>query len=133
MRTLFLTALALGFAAFAPALDEKNELAREVVLKDVKLAIKDGKPGVPTKIASKDDLAKLVEGKDAQDALAKEIDFDKEYALVFTWSGSGGDRLVANVEKDTVMFSIKRGMTKDLRMHARVYALGKDTKWGMAK
>ena len=133
MRSFFLAVLALGFAAIAPAVDDKKELAREVVLKDVKLVLKEAKPGQPVKIASKEDLAKALEDKDAQGALAKEIDFDKEFALVFTWSGSGGDRLVANVEKDTVMFSIRRGRTKDLRGHARVYALAEGTKWEMAK
>jgi len=125
--------LALGFAAFAPAADEKNELAREVVLKDAKLAVKNAKPGQPMKIASKEDLAKMIEAEDAQAALAKEIDFDKEYALIFTWSGSGGDRLVANAEKDTVAFSIIPGRTKDLRGHTRVYAVVKDAKWSMSK
>jgi hypothetical protein len=133
MRPFFSALLALGFAAFAAAADEKKELAREVVLKDVRLALKDVKPGLPVSILSKEDLAKVVEDKDTQGALAKEIDFDKEFALIFAWSGSGGDRLVANLEKETVVFSIVRGRTKDLRGHARVYALAKGTKWEMAK
>lgn len=134
MRPLFLALLALGFAAFASARDDKKELAREVVLKDAKLALKaGGESGEPVQVGSKDELAKVLEDKDAQDAIAKMIDFDTEYVLIFAWSGSGEDRLVAKVEKDTVAFSIIGGRTKDRRAHMRVYALAKEAKWSLAK
>ena len=32
-----------------------------------------------------------------------------------------------------MVFSIKRGMTKDLRGHARIYALAKGTEWKFAE
>ena len=133
MRTLFSALLAFGFAAFACAEDDKK-LVREVELKGAKLESKKGaKPGEPVKITSKDELAKAVEDKDTADAIAKAVDFGKEYALIFTWSGSGGDKLGAATEKDAVVFTMTRGRTKDLRMHAHVFAVAKDAEWSMAK
>ena len=134
MRTLLTAALAFGFAAFAFAKDEKKEIVREIELKDAKLEAKKGaKPGEPSKVTSKDELAKAVEDKDTMDAIAKAVDFDKEYVLIFAWSGSGGDKLSAAGEKDAAVFTLARGRTKDLRMHAHVFAVAKDAKWSMAK
>ena len=132
MRSLLLAALALGFTAFALA-EDKKEFVREVELKDAKLSVKPAKPGEPVKIASKEELAKAIEDKDSAAAIAKGVDFEKEYVLIFAWAGSGGDKLSATTEKDAVVFTLTRGRTKDLRMHAHVFAVAKDAKWSMAK
>lgn len=70
---------------------------------------------------------------DTQDAIAKVVDFDKEYVLIFTWGGSGADKLTAACEKDVVTFTLKRGLTKDIRQHAPIYALAKEATWVVAK
>jgi len=134
MLTLLLMSVALAFTGFAEANDDQKDLVRELELKAAKLEPKKGaKVGEPTKVTSKDELAKVVEDKDAADAIAKFVDFEKEYVLIFAWAGSGGDKLTAAVEKDAVVFTVKRGLTKDLRQHAHVFAVAKDAKWSMAK
>ena len=134
MRTLLLTVVALVFTGFATGNDDKKELVRELELKAAKLEPKKGaKVGEPTKVTSKAELAKAIDDKDAADAIAKLVDFDKQYALIFAWAGSGGDKLTAAVEKDAVVFSVKRGLTKDLRQHAHVFAVVKGAGWSMAK
>jgi len=134
MRTLLMSVLALAFTAAIDAKEDKTVLVRELELKDAKLEAKKGaKPGQPVKVTSKEDLAKAVEDKDTADAITKIVDFDKDYVLIFTWAGSGGDKLTATAEKDAVVFTIKRGLTKDLRQHARVFAVAKDAKWSMPK
>lgn len=134
MRTLLVTVVALAFTGFAAANDDKKELVRELELKAAKLEPKKGtKVGEPTKVTSKAELAKAVDDQDAADAIAKLVDFEKEYVLIFVWAGSGGDKLTAAVEKDAVVFAVKRGLTKDLRQHAHVFAVAKGAEWSMAK
>lgn len=134
MRTLMLVVVALAFTGFVAAKDDKKELVRELELKAAKLEPQKGaKVGEPTKVTSKAELAKAVEDKDAADAIAKLVDFEKEYVLIFAWAGSGGDKLTAAVDKDAVIFSVKRGLTKDLRQHAHVFAVAKNAEWSMAK
>jgi hypothetical protein len=55
------------------------------------------------------------------------VDFKKEYLLLFRWSGSGRDRITPSVEKgkkgDEAVFTYQMGKTRDLRFHARLFAV----------
>jgi len=65
-------------------------------------------------------------GKDALNTLGTTVDFKKQFVLVFAWRGSGGDRLTYNVAEsypEQIFFSLRRGRTRDLRAHTKVYAL----------
>jgi hypothetical protein len=61
------------------------------------------------------------------------VDFNKELLLYFAWSGSGGDKLsfkVADGKKEpVVVFSYSRGLTDDVQMHYRLYAVAKNATW----
>jgi hypothetical protein len=73
---------------------------------------------------SKDELAKLT----------REVDFSKQFVLVFAWRGSGGDRLsytVAESSPEQVAFTLTRGRTRDLRPHLHIYALRTGVKWSV--
>lgn len=134
MRTLLLVALGFAFMGFAICKDEKKEIVRQLELKDPKIEPrKDGGVDKPMKVTTKEELASTVKDVDTQDAIAKVVDFDKEYVLIFTWGGSGADKLTAASEKDVVTFTLKRGLTKDLRQHAPIYALAKEATWVVAK
>lgn len=134
MRTLVLLALGFAFMGFAESKDEKKELVRRLELKDAKIEPrKAGGVDKPMKVTSKEELAIAVKDMDTQDAIAKVVDFDKEYVLIFTWGGSGADKLTAASEKDVVTFTMKRGLTKDLRQHAPVFVLSKEATWVVAK
>ncbi len=134
MRTLVLLALGFAFMGFAESKDEKKELVRQLELKEAKIEPrKAGGVDKPMKVTSKEELAIAVKDVDTQDAIANVVDFDKEYVLIFTWGGSGADKLTAVSEKDVVTFTLKRGLTKDLRQHSPIYALAKEATWVVAK
>ena len=79
----------------------------------------------PIVIKSSQDAARHF-SKDSLKTLETAVDFDKQFVLVFAWRGSGGDKLsysVAESFPEQVRFSLKRGRTRDLRPHTKVYAL----------
>ena len=133
MRTLLTIALGFCFATVAAA-DDKDKLVRELELKSPRIGVKKGaQPADAAKITSKAELEQLVTDEPTRDAIAKIVDFDKDYMLIFAWSGSGGDKLAAADEKGEAVFTVTRGKTKDLRQHLRVFAVAKDAKWSVAK
>ena len=73
-------------------------------------------------------------GKEALAKISKAVDFEKQSVLVFAWKGSGQDRLQYVVKEsfpEQIMFSYKRGRTKDLKSHLKVYVLRSDVKWAV--
>jgi hypothetical protein len=92
--------------------------------------------GEPLKIASEEELKKAASG-DTLAALKKQVDLRKEYLLVFTWAGSGGDRLSVEVEKGkggpVAMFRKTPGLTNDLRRHQKVFALPRKMTYRVSK
>ena len=87
----------------------------------------------PIVVKSKEELAKHF-GKEAVAILVKAVDFKKQFVLVFAWRGSGGDRLnytVAESFPEQITFSRQFGRTRDLRSHAKVFALRSNVKWSV--
>ncbi|VTR97699.1 hypothetical protein [Tuwongella immobilis] len=71
-------------------------------------------------------------GKAAMDTIRKEVDFKSQVLLVFAWQGSGQDKLdyaIAESFPEMIRFSITRGLTRDLRQHAKVFVLRSDVRW----
>ncbi len=67
--------------------------------------------------------------------LGKQVDFSKQFVLLFAWLGSGQDRLDAAVAEsypEQVYFRLVPGRTRDLREHVRIFALRADVKWSVA-
>lgn len=119
-----------------PDAAKKDEAGvREIELKDVKVAAKDGaKWSEPLVIKSEDELKKAF-GEEA--AKAMKVDFKKEYLALFHWAGSGQDKLSHAVEtkdgKTTVTTTLTPGRTKDLRQHAHLFALPAGAEWKAGK
>jgi hypothetical protein len=85
----------------------------------------------PIVIKSQDDAAKHF-GKDALETIAKKVDFKKQIVLVFAWRGSGGDKLQYRILEsfpEQIPFSLRPGVTDDLRSHTRVFALRSNVRW----
>lgn len=129
----FLTLAMCGVMAVATTADDKKAVVREVDLKGYETNFRDrGMVTAPTKITSAEELAKALPGKDVSEKIGKQVDFTKEYLLLFKWSGSGQDKLTAGGDKNAV-FTLKRGLTRDLRPHLHLFAVAKDTEWELAK
>ena len=105
---------------------------RELKVEKGTLPTAEGALADPKKITSKEELEKAVTDADAAAAIAKQVDFKNEVVLLFAWSGSGGDKLTMT-EKKGAVFTLKRGLTRDLRMHTKVFALPKSLKYSMSK
>ena len=87
----------------------------------------------PIVVKSKEEAAKHF-GKKAVASLVKAVDFKKQFVLIFAWRGSGGDQLnytVAESFPEQISFSRKFGRTRDLRSHAKVFALRSNVKWSV--
>ena len=66
--------------------------------------------------------------------LRKQVDFAKQFVLLFAWRGSGQDRLDAAVAEsypEQIFFSYAPGRTRDLQEHVRVFALRSNVKWSV--
>ena len=133
MRWTTATLALLGFLALCTAddkTDPKVQPVRELIVKDLKIGKVKAKLDEPAKVTNAEELAKLVADKDEAAKIAKEIDFAKEYLIVFAWEGSGQDRLdhAIKAEKDelSVSFTYTAGRTRDLRQHLHMYVVKKD-------
>ena len=87
----------------------------------------------PLIIRSEKDAAKHF-SKKALAKLKKQVDFKRQFVLVFAWRGSGQDRLrydVAESFPEQIVFRFKRGRTRDLRPHLYVFALRSNVKWSV--
>jgi hypothetical protein len=79
------------------------------------------------KITSAKDLEEAVADKAAREKIAKQVNFAKEYLLLFRWAGSGGDKLAFELKKEDgredAVFQLKPGLTRDYRRHVKLFAI----------
>jgi hypothetical protein len=83
----------------------------------------------PAAIRSADELAKAIADDAAVAAVKKAVDFAKEQVVYFAWAGSGQDKITfesSGGAAPTVTFTYAPGRTRDIRAHARLFALPKD-------
>jgi hypothetical protein len=87
----------------------------------------------PLVLKSRDEAAKHF-GKDALATIARKVDFKKQIVLVFAWQGSGGDKLEYRILEsfpEQIPFSLRPGVTDDIRSHSRVFALRSNVRWSV--
>ena len=135
---MILTAAMLLLTAPAIAFEDKPEpdsdtKARELKIEKGTFPRGKGRPSDPTKITSKEELEKAVPDADTAAVIATQVDFKKDIVLLFAWSGSGGDKLTMAEEKKAAVFTMTRGLTRDLRQHTKLFALPKGMKYSMSK
>ncbi len=87
------------------------------------------RPNMPTEIKTAEDLAKTFAQEEVVAAIKKEVNFDKQKLLYFTWAGSGQDKIRGEMVKDEAVFTYQRGFTRDLRSHYRLFAIPKNAKF----
>src|SRR5436190_23873111 len=130
-----MTRLMLGL--FALCLSARGAAGQEAIIelkvKPEESAFKESAWNKPIVIRSQDEAAKHF-GKDALEAIARAVDFKKQVVLVFAWKGSGGDKLEYKILEsfpEQVPFSLRPGVTDDLRPHGRVFALRSNVRWSV--
>lgn len=83
-----------------------------------------GKVETPLRFASEKELAVRVPDAAQRAAIVKQVDFEKEHLVLFSWSGSGGDKLAPTEGKPgEAAFVYTAGFTDDLRRHAHLFAV----------
>jgi hypothetical protein len=122
--------IALGLCAAFPFPEQKDDAApkaRELDVKGLKIVVKESDKLKPAKITNKEELEKAVDDKEAREKIAKQVDFAKEYLVLFRWSGSGGDKLSFKLKRteggEDAVFMLRPGLTRDLRPHVKLFAL----------
>lgn len=141
-----LTTLALcGVFTLAGAADDKKPAdpdridtsggVREVELKSVKEFKGKGNLAAPTKITSDEELKKAL-GENA--VLGGEVDFKKEYLLLFRWSGVEDEHLMGEVGegkgKKTAQFTVAPGQPSVKTVpHAALFAVPVGLGWKVSR
>ncbi len=83
-------------------------------------------------VASNEEEAKKLFDEKSLEKLKKEVDFEKQIVVVFSWRGSGGDKIQSIVQEsfpERVRFSRKQGLTRDLKHHVHVFVLRNNVRW----
>ena len=92
-----------------------------------------GSFGPPIVITSQEQLYGAVSDQKARDAISGATDFSRQALLMFSWTGSGTDRLIGTPSvvagHTTIEFQFRYGLTDDLRPHQVLLAVSKDAEW----
>ena len=110
---------------------------KEIPTKDFPL-VEDKPVGIdkPRTLKTSDELEEAF-GKEKAGELLNRIDLEKKQLVIFRWAGSGQDELFANLEgeddAEQLVFGYRRGMTRDLRQHARYYVVERGQEWKIEK
>ena len=142
MRRLHLIAIAaasfllpLGTLADEPK-DKKVDVSplRELSAKGLKFQ-EGGKVTMPTVVKSAKELAKIMPDEADQARVNKEVNWDKQFVLAFSWGGSGQDQVTSDITKgkDEIVFRHMPGKTRDFRMHTRLYVVRQGVTWKFEK
>lgn len=132
-RIFFAVILMTLFGSTNPLRGEKpDEPIQEIVNVEVLQQIfNNADVNRPIVIRSEADAAKCF-SEPGIAKLKESVDFKKQVVVVFAWRGSGQDRLsfdVAESFPEQIQFALKRGFTRDLRSHVRVFALRSNVTW----
>jgi hypothetical protein len=119
-------------AGAVPAFAEKKLVPpamRALELKGVRVVHAGDVEPKSVEIVDDEDLARspLFVDAESRAVIKSQVDFDKQKLVVFSWSGSGQDKLSGALENDgkAAVFTYKVGLTDDLRHHAFVFVVPK--------
>lgn len=131
-RIAALAAICLAIPLLTAA-DEVKKAVRELDLTGVMPA--NGAVERPRAITTEAELNTAFADTTVRARLAKEVDFDKEQLLLFTWSGSGQDKLTHEFKllcekskESEVVFRYTPGDSTDRKGHTHLYVVPKDKK-----
>jgi hypothetical protein len=102
------------------------------VQKADKIGVKPGKWNAPTVVTDPKELEAAIPDADTRKRIAGEVDLKAYNLLIFCWQGSGGDKLdtlILESFPEQLKFSLKPGVTDDLRTHTLLVTARKNVKW----
>jgi hypothetical protein len=70
-------------------------------------------------------IEKISQAQKYMRPIPPDVDFDKENLLLFVWGGSGQDKIDYDQDEEVYNFVLKRGLTRDYRLHLKLYVLKK--------
>ena len=120
------------------AAQEGRTPVRELDLKAAVTPTADGRVDRPRVIATEAELTAAVPDGATRVGLVKQVNFEAEQLVLFTWTGSGRDTLTAEYKvlcsksrEAEVVFRYTPGGTADRTAHARLFAVPKEkrTTW----
>lgn len=134
MRWLHIYTFAILFMGAPTMGEEKKSAVRSL---DVKIeGVAPAKFGEPTVIANDEQLTKAIKDEAAAAEAKKAVDFKTEKVLYFAWAGSGQDKLTFTTAEGKqgpeVTFTYTPGRTRDIRKHAKLFAVPKDATFKIA-
>jgi hypothetical protein len=121
---MYPAAILLAFVASDPEPEVKPTKPRELAAAG--FAFAPGQPTEPRRISTEKELAAVLADKAARAALLKKVDLRKEHLLLFTWAGSGGDRVepaAGAAKAGEAAFIYRPGVTFDLVQHTKLFAI----------
>jgi hypothetical protein len=83
----------------------------------------------PTEIKTAAELEKAFSKKENVDSIKKEVDFEKQQLLFFSWSGRMDDKIAATSDKDEITFTLTKGKTGNNRSQQQMFVVPKDAKY----
>ncbi len=131
LLTVALVLFMLGNIGFAE--DNANDPIRVLTANPQPSVFRVASREKPLVLRSQNEASKYFAEKELA-KLSNTVDFDAQFLLVFAWRGSGQDQLtyqVAESSPEQITFTLRRGLTRDLRPHVQVYVLRSDVKWGV--
>ena len=120
---LFMSFLTMQSAAASQAGSPIKELND---LEPKELAFRTFNADNPLLIHSADESAMLFSDRGLA-VLKREVNFKNQKVVLFAWRGSGQDRIeyvIPEAFPEQIRFTYKRGRTRDLRRHFRVFVVG---------
>lgn len=82
----------------------------------------------PYSANSKNEVVTLLGFQQAED-IEKQMSFETHRVLLFTWAGSGQDRLDFDLGDGKAIFRYVPGRTRDYRKHQKAFAVNKALTW----
>jgi len=132
LATMLLFLAAPTMAASTPVSPEDKPAVREIKAENINSVGRPGRMPAPRKFTTAAEFEKAFSGDGVKEVL-KAVDFAKEYIVVFTWGGSGQDRIEYSTEKNEVTFKYTPGRTRDLRGHTKIFVLPSKATFKMGK
>lgn len=138
--SLFALVVLGGFALSLSAAEEKGDKSKNKtpVVTDVKVKgrlpfNRRGSVKRPTVVRNAKALDDAIADKAIAEQVKKQVNFRKQDLLVFSWGGSGQDKLTARIAseegKGKIAFEYQAGFTRDFRPHSHLFAIRKGAKW----